>query len=650
MTLTRVIAHDLPSTPSTVAAPATGSPARPSAAWCAVTLTVAAAAGATLLVAADRTAAADRGSPFALFWLGLLVFTLPAVHWASRRGVRPHLRLGVLIGYACFTYLPKLLRNPSGPLYHDEFAHWRQSRNILLDGRLFEANPIVRVIGDFPGLHATVASFSALTGVSIWHAALLVLIIAHVLVILGVYVLAEEVWRRPRVSAVSAVVYSLNSSFLFFDTQFGYESLAVPLLIWTLVALLRSLRGTTVRIRLGWCATTLLLAGVMIATHHLTALWLIGIMLLVALVMSVRSLRTGTGRTATRTAWALTAVTAVLVAAWLVWVSPRTAGYLDPYLGRALDQFAGMAGDGGSGGRTLFSKSVAPWWERSAAFAAQACALVAMAGAGYRLRRRPGGDPVSRGGAVTMMTLGVLYFPAALLILTPSGAEGARRSWAFSYLGIALVVAPIVVAVLDRAHRAARRHTVLAGVALLTVCTVVLVGNTAAGMNPSYRFPGPPVYGSDTRAASPEVLAAASWLRATQGRGLRIVADRYSGLIFGSYGEQTPVTGSVTFPTYDLYLAQPGRPVPPALIGRLRQWQFGYLIVDRRMAREVPDIKIYFETNEPIPHDDKPAFTIGQLTKFDRTPWTIKIYDSGDIAIYRFDFGSLGVAARGGTQ
>jgi hypothetical protein len=178
----------------------------------------------------------------------------------------------------------------------------------------------------------------------------------------------------------------------------------------------------------------------------------------------------------------------------------------------------------------------------------------------------------------------------------------------------------------------------------------VLVGNTAAGMNPSYRFPGPPVFGSDTRSVTPEVLAAASWLRATQGRGLRILADRYSGLIFGSYGEQNPATGSVTFPTYDLYLAQPGGPVPPALIEQLRSWEFGYLIVDRRMARQVPEIQIYFETNEPIAHDGRPAFTLGQLTKFDSTPWTIKIYDSGNIAIYRFDFASLGRQARGGTK
>ena len=69
---------------------------------------------------------------------------------------------------------------------------------------------------------------------------------------------------------------------------------------------------------------------------------------------------------------------------------------------------------------------------------------------------------------------------------------------------------------------------------------MLLVGNTAAGMNPSYRFPGPAAYGSDTRSITPEVRGRREWLRATQGRDLRIVADRYSGLVFGSFGESVP--------------------------------------------------------------------------------------------------------------
>ena len=604
-------------------------------------LTVTGAAGAAALVVAYRRAEWGQDGAFAWFWAGMLVFTLPAAWWAVRRGTGARLRLAVLIGYACFTYLPKLLRNPTGPLYHDEYAHWGQSRDILLDGLLFQQNPIIRVIGDYPGLHACVASLATLTGVTVWHAALFVLILAHVLLALGVAVLAGQLWPDPRIAAAAAIVYSLNSSFLYFDTQFGYESLAIGVMVWALVCALRTLRATGRAARAGWAALMLVLTVAITATHHLTAIWLSGMLGLIAVACTV--LRAGHARTA----WALTAVAGLTVAGWMAAVSPRTGSYLEPYLGRALGQFGGLAAGSGSGGRTLFSQSVAPWWEQYAAYAAPPAALLATIGAAVLWwRRRRTTEPVTQAGSAAMLLLGALYFPATLLILTPSGAEGARRSWAFSYLGIAVVTAPLIIALLDRA----RRRISVSGALLLALCALVMVGNTAAGMNPSYRFPGPPVFGADTRAATPELLAAATWLRQTHGRGARLVADRYSGLIFGSYGEQEPTTGSESFPTYQLYLAQPGRPMPPALIEQLRTWRFEYLVVDRRMAEQVPEIRIYFETNEPIPHNGKPGFTPAQLTKFDTLPWLIKVYDGPHIAIYRFDFDSLGRRIRLGAR
>ncbi|MEU4688178.1 hypothetical protein [Actinoplanes sp. NPDC023714] len=612
-------------------------------AGCALTLTAAAAAGAAALVVAYRRAEWGEEGQFAFFWAGMLLFVLPAAFFGVRRAAGARTRLAVLTGYACFTYLPKLLRNPSGPLYHDEYAHWGQAHDILLDGRLFEQNPIVRVVGDYPGLHATVSSLAALTGLTVWHAALLLLVTAHVLVVLGVAVVAGQLWPDPRIGVAAALVYGLNSSFLFFDTQLGYESLAIAVLVWSLAGALRAMRADTRGTRAGWTAFALLLAVATVATHHLTALWLTGILGLLALTCSAVSLRRRTRAigTAARTAWALTSGAALIVAFWMGAVAPRTGSYLDPYLGRALGQFGGLAG-GGSGGRTLFSQSIAPWWEQYTAYAAPGFALAAMAGAAALWwRRRSVADPFTSAGVAAFLLVGALYFPATLLILTPAGAEGARRSWAFSYLGLALAAAPLIIALLDRSRP---RFRPLTGALLLLACALVLVGNNAAGMNPSYRFPGPPVFGSDTRAATPEVLAAAAWLRETQGRETRLVADRYSGLIFGSYGEQEPTTGSATFPAYDLYLARPGEPIAPALLEQLRSWRFEFLVVDRRMAEQVPDIKIYFETNEPIPHDGRPAFTKAQLTKFDTMPWLIKMYDGPNVAIYRFDFARLGSA------
>ena len=593
----------------------------------AASLTIAGAAGAAALVIAYRRAEWGQDGAFTWFWAGMLVFSLPAAWWAVRRGSSARLRLAVLIGYACFTYLPKLLRNPAGPLYHDEYAHWGQANDILLDGLLFQQNPIVRVIGDYPGLHAGVASLASLTGVTVWHAAVFVLVCAHVLLTLGVAALAGQLWPDARIAAAAAIVYSLNSSYLYFDTQLGYESLAIGLLVWALVCALRAIRaGGT-----GWTALFLLLTVSIVATHHLTAIWLTGMLGLIAVACTVL-------KAPARTAWALTATSGLAVALWMAAVSPRTGRYLEPYLGRALGQFSGLAG-GGSGGRTLFSQSVAPWWEQYAAFAAPCFAALATAGAAVLWwQRRATTEPVTKAASAAMLLIGALYFPATLLILTPSGAEGARRSWAFSYLGIAVATAPLIIALLDRS----RRRISGSGALLLGGCALMMVGNTAAGMNPSYRFPGPPVFGSDTRAATPEVLAASAWLRETHGRGARLVADRYSGLIFGSYGEQEPATGSESFPAYDLYLAEPGEPMPAALMAQLREWRFQYLVVDRRMAEQVPEIKIYFENNEPIPHDGKPGFTRPQLTKFDILPWLIKVYDGPHIAIYRFDFDTLG--------
>ncbi|MEV0897557.1 hypothetical protein [Actinoplanes sp. NPDC049802] len=616
-----------------------------------LSLTIAAAGGAAALVTAYRRAEWGQDGAFTWFWAGMLVFTLPAAYWAVRRGSDDRLRLAVLVGYACFTYLPKLLRNPTGPLFHDEYAHWGQSRDILLDGVLFQQNPIVRVIGDYPGLHATVASLASLTGLTVWHAALFVLVLAHVLVTLGVAVLAGQLWPDSRIAAAAALVYSLNSSFLYFDTQLGYESLAIGVMVWALAAGLRAVRTGDRGPRARWFALTVLLALAITATHHLTAIWLTGMFGLVAFSCTVLI---GRKAAASRTAWLLAACTGGAVALWMGAVSPRTGRYLEPYLGRALDQFSGMAGSG-SGGRTLFSQSIAPWWEQYAAFAAPGFALLATVGATVLWwRRRQLAEPVTKAVSGAMLLLGALYFPATLLILTPAGAEGARRSWAFSYLGIAVAVAPLIIALLDVARRPIGRSRLTgsgpAGALLLAGCALVMVGNTAAGMNPAYRLPGPPVFGSDTRAATPEVLAASRWLLETQGRGARLVADRYSGLILGSYGEQEPTTGSESFPAYDLYITQPGRPMPAALLEQLRTWRFEYLVVDRRMAEQVPDIKIYFENNEPIPHDGKPGFTRSQLTKFDALPWLIKIYDGPHLAIYRFDFDSLGQRVRMGAR
>ena len=88
---------------------------------------------------------------FTWFWAGMFLLLLPLAGLIARWGTPPPIRTALLILYGLVSFAPKLLRNPLGPLYHDEYAHWRQTFDILSTGKLFQPNPIISIIARYPG-------------------------------------------------------------------------------------------------------------------------------------------------------------------------------------------------------------------------------------------------------------------------------------------------------------------------------------------------------------------------------------------------------------------------------------------------------------------------------------------------------------------
>ncbi len=611
--------------------------ARPRALWPLLWLT--ATAGAVLLAVSYSMAAtrgADQGH-YAVFWAGMLVFTVPTVAVAGSRQVSDRLRLGWLVTYALFTYLPKLLRNPTGPLYHDEIAHWRQTVGIATTGHLFEPNATIGIISRFPGLHIVVATLSRSTGLTVWQSALLVLVLAHVLTVLGAAVLGESLFGSVRTGMAVALVYSLNSSFVYFDTQFAYESLAIPLFVWCLAALAKAHNATERGERLGWTVTAAVIGGLTVTVHHLTALILLLVLVIVTAVTAFAARR---GRVPWGTVWDTLAVLVVsggITVAWIVLVAPQTISYLSPYLGGGLSQlFHLFAGSGG--GRTLFSASTEPGYERVFAFAAPAAiGVLALRVVVPQLRRakREPWSPMRLG----LGAFGLVYFPSVLFILISSGAEGARRSWAFTYLGLAVLVAPAALAIWDRVRWPDLGRTITSYVAAFALWAAMLVGNVAAGLDESYRFPGPFIFGSDTRSLTPELLAAATWFDQHVGAGVRIVTDRYSGLGFVLDADSWTASPSVGFPAYDLFFSD--KPPSAALVEELASSDYRYLIVDKRVATDIPYLDSYFDY-EPSDGSSVHPVPAGNIDRYRNTPWTTEVFESDDFRIYRFDFNAIG--------
>jgi hypothetical protein len=583
-------------------------------------------------------------SEFAWFWVGMLLIELPIAVLIARRAMSRTMRGALLTLYGIVSYAPKLLRNPALPIFHDEFAHWLETYKILSTGKLFQSNSIVPIIARYPGLHATTAALVHATGLTIWQAAIVLLIIFHVTLVLGIAALAQALGFDNRTASFIAILYALNSSFLYFDTQYAYESMAITLVVWTLVAFVRAIRSQSGQGRPAWSVLTVVLSAGTVVTHHLSSFTLVMIMALVSLILSLPWLaREEDWIPNAATAWILTLVTASLAGAWYYFVAPDTWSYLSPYMGEGFSEL--MQTVSGSGGtRQLFEASLSPWWEQKSAYLATVFALFLAVGglllvrAWIRHGRLPQG--CRRALLSAFAVLGLLYFPSTIFILSSAGAEGARRSWAFIWIGLSMLVGPAAVWLLDWTQRSMYwwRRVSFRSV-LVAVLAIALIGGTAAGMNASYRFPGPFLYGSDTRSVTPELLAASEWFSARFGTNNSIVTDRYTGLIFGSFGLQNTASPSAGFPIYNLYLAKPGAPIEPAfLLYDLSSSDHTYLIVDARMAYDTPELGVYFTPNDPssvLPRGTKSPF-YGKLNKFNTVQWAVKVFQSDNYSIYRF--------------
>ena len=610
-------------------------------------IAVCTAAGMAAIVKSYLIAQATRSNEaeFTWFWAGLSIIELPLIAVIARRRTSAAARSALLLLIAFASYAPKLLRDPGVPVYHDEYAHWRATYDIITSHQLFQPAPIIPIIAQYPGLHAATAGIVDITGLSIWQAATVLVLLCHVALLIGMVTLARAIGLDSRSATLAAVAYQFNASFLYFDTQFAYESMAITLVIWSLAAFTQAIQAPPGPRRRAWRWLTVLLSFGCAITHHLTAIELAMVMLVVSVALSLpRAARSDGWRDTAVTAWSMTAFTLAAVVGWITGVAPGTVAYLSPYLGTGLSQLVQMV-SGSSSGRQLFSASLSPWWEHVAAFGVTLVAFGFAAGGLLLLRRlwRAGRLPAGRERALLLafITVGLAYFPSTVFILSPAGAEGARRSWAISWIGLAILAALSAAWLVDWASLRRRAVARWATLGVLTAMTAtVLVGGTAAGLDASYRFPGPYLFGSDARSDTPELNAMAQWFLASFGPDNHVVSDRFTGLQMASFGLQDPAIPSAGFPTWDLYAAKPGQRLGPrSLFAELTMDDYRYLVVDKRMAREVPLLGIYFEGMEPadfvLPNGQ--SLFNGRLAKFNGVLWMSKVFESDNYVVYQMN-------------
>ncbi len=591
------------------------------------------AAGSALVIWAYRiapTAAVQSYDP--IFWAGMLLAYL-AVAWRAVSGRYAASWLGLL---GLFTVLPAFWMSWSGPSGFDETAQFALLRNVISAGRLFQHTPLLPIGTFYPGLQSAAATIHWLTGLSPWDSALILIAVAHCLLPVQVYYIARALPVPDRWAAAAGLVYAANPSFVFFDAQFSYESLALLLMLTIVRLYVAALAAERAGGRTWWqnLSTALLIAVVsfgLMVTHHLTTLAGLGLVLAGALFLKpVRGLGDrGGGRRRLFVRWIPVLTLAMWFGLWVVFIAPTTVGYLFPHVSGTVSQIIALATHSkasNGAGRTIFRHSGAPGYERAAAIAAPIMIAIALLAAGIRWLQKP----ALRSNFLWAFVLTAGYLVSLPLTLTSAGAQPAHRSWASTFVGVALLPAALVILFeLDKRRPWVKRTAAAVGAAVIAV---VFVGNVAVDSPPDTRFPGPYQFGSDTRSVTPETLSFANWVRAHLGPGAHIVTDRFTAVALTAHADAvTPLQGP-GLPISNIWYGR--RPPAPALMSNMAYLGDNYLAIDVRDARYTPDGPPLFYLGEP---DRVPQRNLTRLTQW---PWLRLLYASQHYRLYVINFHS----------
>lgn len=614
-------------------------------------LTLAGALFGAILIAESFSIAAsgtNRDSMFALFWTGTLIATVPLLLWMIGRTKTPLERTFGLFGFATVLSLPKILRSPEYPLFHDEYAHLRAVEDILTTGFPGGFNSIVTPVPDFPGMHALTAWLASVANLEAWTAALVVTVVGHILITVGIYALISILGFSYQAAAIGTAIYVTNSNFMYFHGQFGYETVGLPLAIWTLIVAIYAIQSPRPR---KWIFLLLIapMSYALAAVHHLSAVGLIFMLLLIAIATTFHSITKKEYKYALMS-WGVLAVAATFIYIRFI----PTLSLLLEYLGSPatrgatqlqdiINQFLGVGGDTNTS-RTLFEGSNLPMFERVLSFGATLIAGLAVATLILmwvysklktpRLWHIPQGTPIRN----ALAFLSILYIFSVPFILTASGAEGARRSWGYTFIGVALVFAILFEMWSNRNQKKLVSNKMLPTLIFIPIWSIMLIGGVAAGVNETYRFPEPLDRVSDLTASTKEAQQLGLWFKNNVAVNTWVAADRYSGMQVGSIGMAQVAPASKSFPYWELYwnTAEPR----PSLIAAMRAVNVEYIVVDIRMEKEVPENGFWFETGEPrYPRGEGlPPAEPQALAKFDNMSIFTKVFSTEHYRIYKVNY------------
>jgi hypothetical protein len=584
-----------------------------------------------VLMVAIAYAGGRQGTAGAIlaYWIGqIVVFTPVVIRLLSRRMAGVGESFLLVMGLAVNQYLLKWMYSPDQFRFPDELQHWLATTIIVQSGALFQPNLALPPAVHFPGLAEMAAAISEMTGLPVTASGILVAGVAHLIFVGVLFAVVMRASNSPAVAGVACATYATALHYLFFNSMFLYQTAALPFFMLTIWATRRW------RTEGGRPFAFLAVASICMTTvsHHVTAFALVATMVL----LGVTELFTQKPRR--WSALVMPAIAAAVVAAWILFVATDVIGYLEAPIDQ-IAQTLSLLVTGGS------SDSVAPAIAVGQ-LALQASGLIGL----FVLYVAVGRDMVRRHDRDTWrwaaLVGGAIFFAGnGVRFLGANGPEAAGRLATFTYVPISIIAAiALVRAVQIIPSRDAEgrrwwvqpalempplkgRNLVIRVAAGSALVTLLMIGARAGGWPPiGSLLPGTYLASGFERSVDAYGVDAADWEHTTLGPGNRVGGDVTSVNLASTYGRQDPVRE-----VGPLFYATERGLANDEIVTDL---DLEYLVVDRRLSTQLPESDAYFE-NDPEAGRITHPLTAQQVGKFDSLTDVDRLYDNGNVRIYR---------------
>lgn len=563
------------------------------------------------------------GEPW--FLIGLAGIIAPIGIRLASNGVRTLERVLLIILLVVLFYLVKVTHDPFAFTFSDEFVHLANVEHVLSTGQLPDQNSIIPVSAQYPGLASVAAAVAFLTGFSGFGAGLIVIGIAKVVLALGLFLLLQRISGSARIASLGVVFYACAINYLFFGSQFAYQSLAFPLAMLALVAAVsRTTMSGNGRLQgrnLLWTGVAIVATSAVVVTHHLTSFAVAILMLSFALG---GSLLVQSGRvTRWIPPWDIAALAIVASIGWLFLQAGDTAGYLGSIFGTALEGSLDVVA-GEESARKLFESGsgyTSPIWQRVVSLAALGLTLVGVIVGALRGGKIFGSPLMFRIFALVAF----VYIASFALRVFPTAWEMSNRMSDYAFVGVAAMLAVATVYFLRQRWGGPIRPLVL-GLSI----GLLVVGATMTSWPPSVLLPLPYRVSAAETTFAPEGDSLAGWSRERLGTGRTFAADRANGRLLLAAGGQVAY---VTRTPNARVLLEAWR-LDAFQLGVMREVGLEYVVVDRRLSTDDNMAGYFFDGHSlvgPIEQGTRPESV---LEKFELEPQVSRVLDSGNAVVY----------------